>query len=86
MEDGCRTEAAVRRPHGTGHWSVPGTLHVVEHWSRQPENLKGSITVGKLADLVVLSRDIRGIPPPDLLKTEVHYTVVGGRIVYGDKP
>jgi predicted amidohydrolase YtcJ len=40
--------------------------------------------VGKLADLVVLSKDIRSIPPQDLLKTEVRYTVVGGRIVHGD--
>lgn len=53
-------------------------------WASHEENLKGSITVGKLADLVVLSRDIRSIPPQDLLKTEVRYTVVGGRIVHGD--
>lgn len=53
-------------------------------WASHEENLKGSITVGKLADLVVLSKDIRSIPPQDLLKTEVRYTVVGGRIVHGD--
>ena len=53
-------------------------------WASHEENLKGSITVGKLADLVVLSKDIRGIPPRELLKTEVRYTVVGGRIVHGD--
>jgi predicted amidohydrolase YtcJ len=55
-------------------------------WASHEENVKGTITVGKLADLVVLSRDIRRIPPQDLLKTEVRYTVVGGRIVYGEKP
>jgi predicted amidohydrolase YtcJ len=53
-------------------------------WASHEEKLKGSITVGKLADLVVLSKDIRGIPPRELLKTEVRYTVVGGRIVHGD--
>jgi predicted amidohydrolase YtcJ len=53
-------------------------------WASHEENLKGSISVGKLADLVVLSKDIRNIPPQDLLKTEVRYTVVGGRIVHGD--
>jgi predicted amidohydrolase YtcJ len=53
-------------------------------WASHEENLKGSITVGKLADLVVLSKDIRSIPPQDLLKTEVRYTVTGGRIVHGD--
>jgi predicted amidohydrolase YtcJ len=55
-------------------------------WASHEEKLKGSITVGKLADLVVLSRDIRRIAPQDLLKTEVRYTVVGGRIVHGEKP
>ncbi len=55
-------------------------------WSSHEEKVKGSITVGKLADLVVLSRDIRNIPPQDLLKTEVRYTLVGGRIVHGEKP
>lgn len=55
-------------------------------WSSHEEKLKGSITVGKLADLVVLSRDIRNIPPQDLLKTDVRYTLVGGRIVHGDRP
>jgi len=52
-------------------------------WSSHEENVKGSITVGKLADLVVLSRDIRAIPPAELLETEVRYTIVGGRIVHG---
>lgn len=55
-------------------------------WSSHEENVKGTITVGKLADLVVLSRDIRTIPPQDLLKTEVRYTIVGGRIVHGERP
>ena len=55
-------------------------------WASHEERIKGSITVGKLADLVVLTRDIRSIPPQDLLKTEVRYTIVGGRIVHGETP
>jgi len=53
-------------------------------WASHEEAIKGSITVGKLADLVVLSRDIRRGPPEDLLKTEVRHTIVGGRFVYGE--
>jgi predicted amidohydrolase YtcJ len=53
-------------------------------WASHEENVKGSITVGKLADLVVLSRDIRSAAPQELLKTEVRYTIVGGRIVHGE--
>jgi predicted amidohydrolase YtcJ len=46
------------------------------------EHLKGNITEGKLADLVVLSRDVLSIEPRELLSTEVLYTVFDGRIVY----
>ncbi len=44
--------------------------------------LKGSITPGKLADLVVLSQDIFTIDPTDILQTEVMVTILGGRVVY----
>lgn len=42
----------------------------------------GSLEVGKLADLVVLSGDIMRIPPPEILTTAVRMTIVGGEIVY----
>jgi len=46
------------------------------------ESVKGSITVGKLADLVVLSEDIFSGPPERILETKVEMTMVGGKIVY----
>jgi len=46
------------------------------------ENLKGSITVGKLADLVVLSDDILTIPEERIPETEVVCTIVGGKVVF----
>ena len=46
------------------------------------ERLKGSITPGKLADLVVLSGDPRAIPAEDLPTLAVEMTVVDGRVVY----
>ena len=46
------------------------------------ETLTGSIEAGKLADLVVLSRDIMRVPPRDILTTTVRMTIVGGEIVY----
>ena len=46
------------------------------------EDLKGSITAGKLADLVVLSQDIMSIPPRRILDTTIEMTIVGGEIVY----
>jgi len=46
------------------------------------EKEKGSISVGKLADLVVLSENIFAIDPIEIEKVEVLLTVVGGREVY----
>lgn len=46
------------------------------------ETLTGSIEPGKLADLVVLSRDIMRIAPREILTTTVRMTIVGGEIVY----
>jgi hypothetical protein len=46
------------------------------------EERKGTITEGKLADLVILSRDIFTIPPREILDTRPTLTMVGGRIVH----
>jgi len=49
------------------------------------ESLRGTIEVGKLADLTVLSADIMKIPEPEILKTRCVMTVIGGEIVYETK-
>lgn len=46
------------------------------------ESIKGSITVGKMADFVVLDRDIYMAEPKELLHTEVVMTVLDGKVVY----
>lgn len=46
------------------------------------EDLKGSLEPGKLADIVVLSKDILTCPEAQIPKTEVLYTIVGGEILY----
>jgi predicted amidohydrolase YtcJ len=49
------------------------------------EDEKGTLTKGKLADLVVLSQDIFTAPVPELPKTQSVLTIVGGKIVYDAK-
>ncbi len=44
--------------------------------------VKGSIEPGKLADIVVLDRNLLRAPPQDILKTKVVYTILGGEIIY----
>ncbi len=46
------------------------------------EDVKGSITPGKLADMTVLSQDIMSIEPDRILDTRVEMTILGGEIVY----
>jgi predicted amidohydrolase YtcJ len=48
------------------------------------ENIKGSITPGKLADITVLSQNLLTVPSEAILDTEVVMTIVGGRIRYRD--
>jgi predicted amidohydrolase YtcJ len=46
------------------------------------ERTEGSLEVGKLADLIVLSQDLFEIEPSHIAKTEVLLTMVGGKVVY----
>jgi predicted amidohydrolase YtcJ len=46
------------------------------------EHLKGSVSTGKLADLVVISKDIFALDPMDIPQAEVVATVIGGTVAY----
>ncbi|MBN1290520.1 MAG: amidohydrolase [Candidatus Latescibacteria bacterium] len=46
------------------------------------ENILGSIEPGKLADMVVLSKDILTVAPEEILSTVPLYTIIGGKIQY----
>ena len=46
------------------------------------EKTEGSLEAGKLADLIVLARDLFKIEPNEIAKTEVLLTMVGGKVVY----
>lgn len=47
------------------------------------ENLKGSITTGKLADFVILADSPHDVDPDTIKNIEIVRTVVGGRTMYG---
>ncbi|MBS0579181.1 MAG: amidohydrolase [Proteobacteria bacterium] len=51
-------------------------------FAEHQEKVKGSLEPGKLADLVVLTRDIFAIPPAEIEKVRVHATVLGGAVIY----
>jgi len=55
-------------------------------WAAFEEDLKGSLTPGKLADVTVLSTDILTVPEAEILEARVLYTIVGGKVAYARKP
>jgi len=52
-------------------------------WTQFAEGLKGTVEPGKLADLVVLDRDIFEVPPEEIGSAKVRLTVFDGKIVFG---
>ncbi len=46
------------------------------------EDRKGMLKNGYLGDLVIVDQNLLEIPEEDIMKTQVDYTIVGGKIVY----
>ncbi|WP_301127957.1 amidohydrolase [Streptomyces cacaoi] len=84
--------AVTRRPLAGGEpWQPHETVDVataVHAYTRGSahanflEDERGSLTVGKQADFVVLSRDILRAAPEDILDTRVELAAVGGELVH----
>ena len=46
------------------------------------ENIKGSIEVGKLADMVILGADPNNVDPHEIKDIPVEMTIVGGETIH----
>ena len=42
----------------------------------------GSLEIGKLADVTVLSKNLLTCPEDEILDTEILYTIIGGKVKY----
>ena len=51
-------------------------------FAAKEETLKGSLVVGKLADITVLSKDIMTVAEDEIPSTQAVYTIVGGKVAY----
>ncbi len=51
-------------------------------FAAKEEQLKGSLAVGKLADVTVLTKDIMTVAEDEIPATGVAYTIVGGKVMY----
>ena len=70
---------------GNQRITLAEALHVLTMngaYASYEEHLKGSLTPGKLADLVVLGSDPRTTPPIEIVNIKIERTMVGGRWVY----
>ena len=68
--------------------SRPEALEMLTVWPAYAafeERRRGSIEVGKWADITVLSADIMRVPEREILRTRCVMTVVGGEIAYEEK-
>ncbi|HXR97415.1 MAG TPA: amidohydrolase [Terriglobales bacterium] len=86
--------AAVTRAgaEGTTHYGNPAEALTLEQalyaYTMGPaiaefaEATRGSLSVGKLADFVVLSQDLEQVPAQAILETQVQMTVVGGNVMW----
>jgi predicted amidohydrolase YtcJ len=88
-------EVAVRRAYPTDRDTPPwrpdqrldfdtalAAFTIGSAWVNRLETDTGTIEVGKLADLVILDRDLRAIPEAHFSDARVRFTVVGGVPVY----
>jgi len=87
-----RLSLAGDSPHGPQGWFPEQRLTRAEvlqgmtldaAYATFTESTTGSLTPGKRADYVILSKDIMTIPAPEILSTKVLATVLDGKVAYG---
>jgi predicted amidohydrolase YtcJ len=84
---------AVTRQAASGQFLLPGEAVTPEQalamytvnaaYASFEENIKGSITPGKLADMVILSDNPLTVPPERIKDIKVEMTIIGGEIAWG---
>jgi len=70
------TEQCITREEAIKLYTINGAYHTFE------EKIKGSIEPGKLADMIIIDRDILTCPLDDIRDTKVLRTILGGKTVY----
>ncbi len=78
-DGGWHPELAVSPENALRHYTIDAAYASFE------ENIKGSLTRGKLADITVLSQNFLKMPPEEILKTKIVITILEGKIIYRNK-
>ena len=75
-DEGWHLEQAVTREEALKMFTIWPAYAALQ------EDIKGTLEVGKLADLTIFSKDIMTIAPEEILNAEVVMTIVNGKIVF----
>lgn len=76
---GWMPDQRMSREEALRTWTLAGAYAAFE------EQIKGSIEPGKLADFLILDRDIMRVPEREIAAAQVRVTVLGGRVVHESK-
>lgn len=79
------TDTSLVLPHPEQKLSLLNAIRSYSIWpayASYDENQRGTIEKGKVADMIVINKDIFSLPPKELLNTTVLRTIVGGKILY----
>jgi predicted amidohydrolase YtcJ len=76
LKDEVRPSQKVSRERALKMYTIEGAYATFD------ENIKGSLEIGKLADMAVLSKDLFACTEDDILNIESELTIVGGRTIY----
>ena len=75
-EGGYESEERMTREQALRSYTLDAAYGAFE------EDIKGSITVGKLADFTIYDQDLMKIEEKDFLKTRISMTIFDGNVVY----
>ena len=69
-------DQAISRGEAMRAYTVAGA------WLTREEHLKGTLEIGKLADIAVLDRDYFSVPDQEIREVEVQMTLLGGQVLW----
>lgn len=76
------TDQSLHSPQAVSAAEALRAYTTLSAYSGREEHLKGSLQLGKLADIVILDRDLFAIAPDQIRDIKVEMTIVNGKVVY----
>ena len=75
-EEGYEPEQKMTREQALKSYTLDAAFGAFE------EDIKGSISIGKLADFTIYNQDLMTVEEHEILNTEIVMTIFDGKVVY----